>query len=275
MTERQDTDRVVEAQIEIAAPADAVWKALTEADELARWFPLRARVEPGEGGSIWLSWEELYEGEARIRIWEPGRHLRTGYLPPDEAAERPGALELLVDYHIEARGDTTVLRVVHSGFGREGQWDDEYEGVRRGWAYELRSLRHYLERHAGEHRRVAWAMRRLQIPEADAWARLMGGDGLLAEGTIAERGEGDAYSIRTASGLRLEGTVHINQPPLDFSGTVANLNDALFRLGLEPGKEGRTAVLWLATYGLAQETVSEIADGFDAIFERTLGVGDQ
>lgn len=38
--------------VEIEAPIERVWRALTEAAELERWFPLEARVEPGEGGSI-------------------------------------------------------------------------------------------------------------------------------------------------------------------------------------------------------------------------------
>lgn len=273
MTEKRQSERVVEAQIEIDAPASAVWRALTDAEELARWFPLHARVQPGEGGSIWLSWEELYEGESRIRVWEPNRHLRTGYIPGEPGAaraaegERPGALELLVDYYIEARGGRTVLRVVHSGFGREGQWDDEYEGVQRGWAYELRSLRHYLERHRGEDRRVAWAMRALGTAEEVAWGRLMSADGLLAEGDIEGLEEGDAYSFRTATGRKLEGRVLINDPPLDFSGSVENLNGGIFRFGLEHGRSGRVGILWLGTYGLSSEEVGELSKELGSLLD--------
>jgi uncharacterized protein YndB with AHSA1/START domain len=43
--------RRFEMTIDVNAPADAVWSALTEARELTRWFPLEARVVPGEGGS--------------------------------------------------------------------------------------------------------------------------------------------------------------------------------------------------------------------------------
>ena len=40
--------RVIEKQIRIAAPTDVVWKALTDAEELTRWFPLDAKVKPGK-----------------------------------------------------------------------------------------------------------------------------------------------------------------------------------------------------------------------------------
>ena len=41
------TPRSIETQIEINAPVEAVWKALTDAAELANWFPVKARVKPG------------------------------------------------------------------------------------------------------------------------------------------------------------------------------------------------------------------------------------
>ena len=43
--------RAVEKVIELNAPIEAVWKALTDGQELARWFPLEARVTPGKGGT--------------------------------------------------------------------------------------------------------------------------------------------------------------------------------------------------------------------------------
>ena len=43
---------VAKAEIDVTAPASEVWKALTNADELRRWFPLEARVMPGVGGKV-------------------------------------------------------------------------------------------------------------------------------------------------------------------------------------------------------------------------------
>ena len=56
---KKDIDaRVFDMSIDIDASADAVWSALTEARELTRWFPLEARVIPGEGGSMYWGWGE-------------------------------------------------------------------------------------------------------------------------------------------------------------------------------------------------------------------------
>lgn len=45
--EEPKKERRVEREVKINAPIAEVWKALTDAKELARWFPLEARVTPG------------------------------------------------------------------------------------------------------------------------------------------------------------------------------------------------------------------------------------
>jgi hypothetical protein len=50
--EEHKKERRIENEIEVAAPAEEVWKALTDAGELARWFPLEAHVTLGLGGKI-------------------------------------------------------------------------------------------------------------------------------------------------------------------------------------------------------------------------------
>jgi uncharacterized protein YndB with AHSA1/START domain len=77
--ETKPATRSIEMQLEINAPPEAVWKALTDSLKLTRWFPLNAKVKPGVGGSIWVSWGPPFEGESPIQIWEPNKHLRTGW----------------------------------------------------------------------------------------------------------------------------------------------------------------------------------------------------
>ena len=64
--------RKFESEIEIAASAQTVWAALTEADGIRGWFAPEARVTPGVHGSVWASWGPGMEGESRIECWEPG-----------------------------------------------------------------------------------------------------------------------------------------------------------------------------------------------------------
>src|SRR6267143_645562 len=74
-SEEQKKARTIEKQIELDAPANKIWQMLTDSEELARWFPLEACVEPGKGGKISLSWGPEYEGAAAIEVWEPGQCL--------------------------------------------------------------------------------------------------------------------------------------------------------------------------------------------------------
>ncbi len=67
--------RAIEKEITIRATADAVWKALTDAGELVRWFAPEARVTPGPGGAIFVSWGPGMEGEQKISLWEKAKSI--------------------------------------------------------------------------------------------------------------------------------------------------------------------------------------------------------
>ena len=62
--------------IDINATPEDVWRALTDAGELMRWFPLQARVTPGKGGSVFWGWDQHWAWESEIDAWEPGARLR-------------------------------------------------------------------------------------------------------------------------------------------------------------------------------------------------------
>ena len=284
MTSRPRT-RQIEIALPIQAPLEAVWAALTDPEELTRWFPLEAGVVPGEGGKIRLSWGTEMVNEGRIRAWEPPRRLVTGWGaerqdgPGGDAQPAPGSWEetfrgdpegaaaLAVEYTIEAQAGTTVLRMVHSGFRADARWDDEYESHRRGWSFELRSLRHYLENHRGTSRRVDWVRLPIALSREEAWARVMGRGGLVREGTIDGLREGERCALTTVHGDRLEGIVQVLNPPLDFALTVEGWGNALLRYGYETFSGTPEAHLWLSTWGRPAAPVER----FRARWQETLG----
>ena len=91
MNDEQPRTRSQEHTIEIDAPLEAVWKALTEGEELMRWYVQEAEVVPGKGGDIWVSFGEGMAGRSHIEVWEPGRHLRLSHLPAPGGGESKGA----------------------------------------------------------------------------------------------------------------------------------------------------------------------------------------
>ncbi|HKP28224.1 MAG TPA: SRPBCC domain-containing protein [Gemmatimonadales bacterium] len=230
-------DRRVEQTLAIDAPVDAVWKALTDATELTRWFPLAASVIPGAGGVIRMGWDESYDADSAIEIWEPNRHLRIGF------PHHPPVL-LATDYHLESTRGRTILRVVTSGFGEGSDWDDWYSGVSAGWDFELRGLKHYLEHHRGEDRMVASARHPLSIPRESAWDRLTGRGGWLEH-------------------TGLSGSVLVRTPPVQLVMSVDQLNDGILRVELEFGNR---VIAWLATWGVPRATI----DTINVEWQRTL-----
>lgn len=235
MTDRPT--REVTKTLEIHAPPEAVWEALTDADELVRWFPLEARVEPGRGGSVYLGWDEPWHFDTLIEVWEPGRRLRLV-----ERRDDPG-VTLAMDFRLEGRSGGTVLRLVHSGFGADADWDAEYQGVENGWTFELRSLRHYLERHPGRRRHIAFLQFETAHPAHELMPRLLGPEAFLAEGTIAGRDEGDRYAMRTVLGEDLGGTVLVNRSN-HFAGVVRALDDGIFRCEMFQSHLTVTLAVW-------------------------------
>jgi uncharacterized protein YndB with AHSA1/START domain len=249
--------RQVESKVEIDAEIEHVWKALTDAKELTRWFPLDARVKSGSGGTIWLGWRMDFEWEHRIDVWDPPRHLVLGYEVPPSGEGAPARapaerhsqpVQVAVDYQLETQEGKTKLQLIHSGFPNSSGWDDEFDAVRRGWMFELAGLRHYLERHRGEDRTVAWARALLDAPAESVWNRLMSPRGFQLEDS-SRLAPGDPYILRTADGDRFEGVIQNIESPRELDGTVANHNDALFRISVF-AFQGRTDIhLWLSTYG--------------------------
>ena len=52
--------------IDIDATPEEVWRALTDAGELMRWFPLQARVTPGKGGSVFWGGTSTGRGNHKL-----------------------------------------------------------------------------------------------------------------------------------------------------------------------------------------------------------------
>jgi hypothetical protein len=172
----------------------------------------------------------------------------------------------MVESTLEARGGKTVLRLVHSGCATGGDWEDElFAGTQRGWRYELRSLRHYLERHAGRDRLVAWPRAAVRGSADEAWRRLLGREGLVREGRIEGLAEGARYRAVAATGDVLEGTVVVNDPPYEFAGTLAGWNDALLSLRAHDAagpeqKDGHAAGLFVSTWGVPRSDVEGLGE---------------
>ncbi len=274
-----DTGRSIELEATIAVPPGGVWKALTDPEELVRWFPLEALVVPGVGGSMWLSWSEEIAARSSIAIWEPGRHLRTvetksfaagNDLTVSQSADLAVAAESVksIDYFMESFETGTILRVEHSGF-EDSCEEQSIESVRRGWEFELLSLQVYLERHFGKPRSVAWVRRVLRTSPESIWERIMGPSGLVGVEGPESFATGGHCRTRAATGDEFEGTVRIYDPPYQFAAIIENLSHGLLRIKLDRSLASDKVELnfWLAAYGDFETKMKRTEERWGALFD--------
>lgn len=253
MSEETKSSRSIDLSIEIDADAETVWRALAEGEQLARWFPLDARVTPGVGGAIWFSWGEGADWEAPIEVWEPNRHLRTVDAPT----------RIAVDYYIETRDGKTILRLVHSGFAAD-TWEGELDSLENGWSSFLATLKLYLERHRDEPRTMAFFRHPpLEIPREEAFDRMIAAFGIRAADGGALRVGG-----RYISDAGFEGEVSVVGRPINFSGIAENLDDAFLMLEIEGGRKRCRPCLWISLYGAAQAEAPALQQRITEIIEK-------
>ena len=237
-----DSKRSVEAEVAIEASIEDVWDALTTADGLARWFPPEAEVEPGEGGRIVLDWEGFHRWEMNIEAWEPPQHLRAANVMLEGAAAEPPA----IDFRLEDDGEQVWLTVVHGGFPPGN--GELLEAVERGWRYELRSLKQYLEHHPGETRRMIHLFRPVKSDPEDIWMRTFNREGFMLN-MLFEPHEGLPCGMRTLGGDEFHGRVVSWDQPWQFAMTVETMNDGLLRIELDPYRDGRALTFTFSLWG--------------------------
>ena len=229
-------------EIEIDATPDEVFRAITEAEGIVRWFAPYAKVEPGPdgnmvGGRYSVSWDPSQEGNSKIMTWEPG-HRFAAYSERDRpygSTEAGPVQRVIVDYQIEAKGGKTLLRLVHSGFGDGAGWDAEFNSTKSGWAIFLWILKHGLERHPGVDSQTVMAMVPRTVSAEEAWDRLV----------PAGLKPGDKYKLEDGT----EGIVRSAHRPDQFTANALNLGDGLIGIYCDFAAGPRkflnvTMVLW-------------------------------
>jgi uncharacterized protein YndB with AHSA1/START domain len=133
----------IEIERTVTAPPDRIFRALTDADELSRWWTTSAESDARTGGSYAYRFE--FEDASRNHTYT-GEYL---HVVPDESVRYPwqtglGPTEVAVG--LEPEADGTRVRLVHSGWGEGGDWDEAVAMYDQGWSFFLDNLKAYLER---------------------------------------------------------------------------------------------------------------------------------
>ena len=134
--EATSTDRVVERTVEFAASVDRVWRAITDADELSKWFGDQTEIElvPGSEGA--MTWENHGRYAFKVEVVEPPRRLVWSWVHEPGVAFRD-APSTRVEWELSPRPEGgTALFLRESGF----LTDLHHEQNTGGWTEELAEL---------------------------------------------------------------------------------------------------------------------------------------
>ncbi len=222
-----------ETVVEIPAPVEEVWRAITEASEIRRWFAPEVATDPRPGGEYSLSWGPGMEGKGFFEVVDAPHHVRLVSIRTLPGSDKE--VRLAQDFYIEGKGGTTVLRLVHSGFPDGADWDNEFNGTKAGWPIFFRVLRHGLTRHRGAAARNfdLYALSGESIERA--WELL----GEIRPADAHPEGRDCAWWIMPGE------------------------NDAMVHLACAP--YGPKTGIWMnvATYDLPESAVAELRSGFE------------
>lgn len=260
-TEPPSATRDIVASVVVAVPPEAVWRAITEGEQVANWFAPVASARPGQGGHLTVSWGGGAEWTSWITAWDPCRHLRLVDRLPEDAAD--GGAAMALDYRLTDLGGTTRLDLVNSGLSAEPAWDDTFHMMHNGWRFFLWNLRHYLERHPGTRRTMISERPWVTGSREEVWDRVFGETGLgtsTADGSQPAFHEvGDLFRFKLDGGISLEGTVVVCDRPWAFAGVVASLNDGVIHVEMEGSGDRWKAGVWLSCYGVEKKQCQGIA----------------
>ena len=240
--------RTQQHEIVIDAPLEAVWKAISDGEELTRWFVEEATVEPRVGGTITISWGGDETAQGRIDAWEPNRKLRKTLMPFDMGpAKYDGTTPMVDEYTIERRDGKTVLRLVSSGIPDAPEWDGFYNGTNSGWDSFFRTLRHYLEHHRGRPRTTIKVIGKVSGSADAAWARLV-------------------------QAVAPKGTIVFEQAPTMLEVKIPELGDAYLAHSMSCAGPNNFVYTMLSVYGKTPAEVEAIRAQWQPWLEQVIGV---
>ena len=145
----------IEKTIDLRAPIQRVWRALTDHKEFGAWFRVALEKpfvvgEITEGNITYPGYEHM-RLEARVVTMDDNKLFAFNWRPiPDENGESPlGELETLVEFKLEAIAAGTRLKIIESGFASLQTEDAaRAEAIRlntQGWEMQVENIAAHVE----------------------------------------------------------------------------------------------------------------------------------
>ena len=144
------SDRI-EKRVELKAPIERVWRAISDPQEFGSWFRVRldGPFEPGaeQTGQITYPGYEHMPWKARVVAVEPPHRLAFEWPHMDDQQQvRDDWAWTLVEFRLEPNGEGTRLTVSESGFSKlpADARDTNYRQNESGWEAQARNIAAYV-----------------------------------------------------------------------------------------------------------------------------------
>ena len=132
-------DRVLRAEVELAAPVEDVWRAWTTEEGVKTFFAKGAHIEPQVDGAYEIFFNPAgapgkrgADGMRVLAFEAPRRLAFTWNAPPTIPAIRGQRTMVVIE--LEATGPRrTRLRFTHLGWGEGKDWDAAYDYFDHAW----------------------------------------------------------------------------------------------------------------------------------------------
>ena len=137
------SERTMEQTITVDASVAAAYRALTDADEITRWWTTSAESDPRAGGRFRYTWV-FPQAPEKDHSQEGAYHDAS----PNDSISYPWDMrghETTVTFRVSGNDDGAEVLLVHAGWGSGGVWDEEWETHAQGWGFFLQNLKTYLD----------------------------------------------------------------------------------------------------------------------------------
>jgi len=133
-------DKALIFEVTIPAPRAAVWKAFTTSEGLSTWLTPGAVVDLRKGGEWTAHFPGGKTGGGTILHFVPEQEITIAAMAPEQfptvRTERTNAR-----FQFVAKGESTVVRLVQTGWKNGEEWDKAYDYLAQGNAQLLETLR--------------------------------------------------------------------------------------------------------------------------------------
>ncbi|MGC2289221.1 MAG: SRPBCC domain-containing protein [Thermoplasmata archaeon] len=133
-----DRNLTIRQGYHVEAPVETVFRALTEPEELTRWFLTDAVLPPERGATYVFTWTRNRRHSGKVMDFVRNQRLTLSW-----PAHGLGDTRVTLSVRPDAQG--TRLEVRHTGYRKTDAWLKIYGGTQSGWAYYLTNLKSVLE----------------------------------------------------------------------------------------------------------------------------------